>query len=796
VICLFWLAVALAACAGRSAPEETIPIARWTAELPRSAGPADVTLPAHFDGRLPRSPSSYVLRAEVDVPEPMRARPLTLAIRDLPAIATLKADGVEALPIDASTLDSYRATAPHRWRIPAEASKDGKLTLELVVLHRSARSAWIDGVPELTTHPRGGAGLSAVHAFNFTTATGALAAAVVVTVLYGFLFAAMRDRKRRAPYGWFVVGATCGMAYPAYVLGVTQPIFGVYEPCFLTVSLALGSIAAMFFSRAYVDAPRPSRAWWVALAVVAGVSLAASSPFWSVLVMGPILLVLTLAEIVAQAAYLVRRRRAKERISTSIVGVTFAWPGAVLLGLPDLSSWLGQGEPTSGVRTACVGIMALSVYQAWALSREHLLSLRRADELVLELEERVKLLSAKHREVELLNDELRRQIAARSRELAEKLALMDDGGFSIEPPRLAPGNVVDGRYRVVKNIGAGGMGAVYEVERVADGKHFALKALASAGDAQARARFAREAQIVANVNHPNVVSIVDVDVSKDGFIFLVMELVTGGTTLHDVRRRHRDIPWTLGVLAQVAEGIDAIHAQGIVHRDLKPGNILLSRGADGRRPEVKITDFGISSLQPGDGRLSSASLMLARPIADSLPAAEEIAVVAEATSSPLDLDYDRDAEATTARAAFASEAKTVLRGPVEGGGDEIARLAAVKAAHAPLTETGIIFGTPQYMAQELTAGTKNATRASDVFSLGIIAFELLTGKRPFVEAPVSAKLAGRPLAPAPPFRVMVPTLPKPIADLLDRAMSHDPRARPTAKELAAALRAAADKLAP
>ena len=359
---------------------------------------------------------------------------------------------------------------------------------------------------------------------------------------------------------------------------------------------------------------------------------------------------------------------------------------------------------------------------------------------------------------------------------------------------------------MIKELGSGGMGTVYEVERVTDGKHLALKALAGGGDAQARARFAREAQIVANVNHPNVVSIVDVDVAKSGFIFLVMELVPSGTTLHDVRRRHRDIPWTLGVLAQVAEGIDAIHEAGIIHRDLKPGNILLSREGDGRRPLVKITDFGISSLAPDGTRISAMDRAAMVASSSSLPdpqealdpfaasgSHEEPAGAAGGDSGGEDLGARGGPQAREGAARFGARDERaagaaarprvqtcdgvghVARGG-DGGAAEAGGRGAVGSAgglaaaprtpatpSTPLTETGLIFGTPQYMAQELTTGTKNATRSSDVFSLGIIAFEVLTGKRPFPEAPVSAKLSGRALPATVPFRVMCPTLPQEVA---------------------------------
>jgi serine/threonine protein kinase len=810
-------------------------IPRWSADLPGRHEPLDVTLPAHLDAFLPRGPAEYVLRTSVEVPPAMRGLPLTLAIAHMPAVATLKVDGNEAVAVDASTFDSYRSSGPLRWRIPEDASRDGHLDLELHVSHRFVRSAWIDSVPELTSHPLGGAGLAAVQAFNTTAAIGALAAALFVAFFYAVLFLSLRD-KRRASYGWFALGALCGLPYPAFLLGISQPLFGVYEGPFMMGFLVLGSLAAMAFSRAYVNAPPPSRAWIFVFLAAVVVAVVARSPFVSILVMGPVVVAITLAGVLAQILFLVRlrRERAVQRPPAMIYFIAFAWPATVLLGLPDILAWLGQGEPSYGVRTACLGIMGISLYQAVALSREHLVSLKRADELNVELGDRVKLLQVKHREVELLNDELRRQIAARSRDLAEKLSRMEDEEIS-PPPVLEKGVVIENRYRVIKELGSGGMGTVYEVERVTDGKHFALKALAGGGDAQARARFAREAQIVANVNHQNVVSIVDVDVAKSGFIFLVMELVESGTTLSDVRRRNRDVPWTLGVLAQVAEGIDAIHGAGIIHRDLKPGNILLSRGADGRKPLVKITDFGISSLVP-DGTRISAMERAAMVASSSLPDAAEMldpfaAARGEGTpavriseleatrkkSVKLPAPVDRDSGlVTSARpdilldleyqpalpvdtASLATE--QLATRPVAPEGAPAAPVTPAVAARTPsgpatpLTETGLIFGTPQYMAQELTTGTKNATRASDVFSLGIIAFEVLTGKRPFPEAPVSAKLGGRALPRAMPFRAAIPTLPLEIAELLDRAMQHDPRTRPTANEMAIGLREAADRLA-
>ena len=827
-----WLGIvlAIAGCTDRvaPAPEHEKAIFKWFLELPGDREPIEVTLPVHLDTLLPRAPAEYVLRTRVDVPDDMRGRPLTLAVAHMPGLATLRVDGSEAVPVDASRLDRYRASSPHRWRIPEDASNDGHLHLEMHVHHRFVRSAWIDSAAVLTTDPLGGPKLAAVETFNTVAAIGALAASLVVAFLYGVIFASLRD-KRRAVYGWFALSAICGMPYPAFLLGLTQPALGVYEAPFMTVALALGSIAAMCFTRAYVAEPAPSRLWLGVVASVVAIAVLARNPFLSILVLGPVIIVVTCATAIAQLAFLMRLKREKGPPSWSIYALAIAWPATALLGVPDLLAWLGQGERTSGLRTASLGIMGIALYQAAALTREHLVSLKRAGELNDELGERVKLLQAKHREVEQLNDELRRQIAARSRELAEKLARMDDEDLA-PPPPLGAGAMVEGRYRIIKELGSGGMGTVYEVERISDGKHFALKALAGGGGSEARARFAREAQIVANVNHPNVISIVDVDDAKSGFIFLVMELVASGTTLHDVRRRERDIPWTLGVLAQVAAGIDAVHGAGIIHRDLKPGNILFSRGLDGRRPLVKITDFGISSLVPDGTRMSvmeriamtaQSSLPDVYEPLDPFPSRGDALVVkisaieasrASEAASPTGgsdsglvtsarpealLDFEYRPEPLEKDAADAPRTKFEGAAPRGRASDRpVPRTVGKRApTTAPLTETGIIFGTPQYMAQELTTGTKNATRASDVFSLGIIAFEVLTGRRPFPEAPVSAKLNGRPLPRATPFLTACPTLAVDIAGLLDRAMAHDPRGRPSAKELASALREAADKLA-
>ncbi|HRG99857.1 MAG TPA: protein kinase [Polyangiaceae bacterium] len=202
-----------------------------------------------------------------------------------------------------------------------------------------------------------------------------------------------------------------------------------------------------------------------------------------------------------------------------------------------------------------------------------------------ELEAQVASLQQRNEEIATLNTELRRQVAARSRQLQETLGKEGRARFG-----LAVGDTVDGRYRVVARLGGGGMGVVYEVARSADSRRLAMKVIAGASSRHDLVRFAREAEIASTVAHPNIVPVVDVGL-HEGLPFLVMELVDGGS-LDAARARFGDVAWGLSVLTDVAAALVELHRSGVVHRDLKPANVLLEREAAGTR--ARLCDFGIA----------------------------------------------------------------------------------------------------------------------------------------------------------------------------------------------------------
>ena len=312
------------------------------------------------------------------------------------------------------------------------------------------------------------------------------------------------------------------------------------------------------------------------------------------------------------------------------------------------------------------------------------------------------------RSEELLKRELSHQVAERSRELGAVLAKSD---ATLGVRRLSPGERFAERYRIVAPLGAGGMGAVYEVERVTDGEKLALKVVLGEVSGSSAARFAREAEIGARVRHPNLVSIVDVGVSA-GVPFLAMELVHGGS-LESLRERFGDTAWALPILRQIAEGLAALHDAGVVHRDLKPANVLLTEAG------AKISDFGISRFE----------------------AIEDSTINAEADT-----------------------------------------MAAAPKKSAELTGTGVVMGTPLYMAPEGAKSARALDASADVFALGIIAYEMLTGREPFLVPAFVLAMAEQPVpVPAPMDDAHVPAA---LEGLIVGALSGDSSRRPRARALA------------
>ena len=181
---------------------------------------------------------------------------------------------------------------------------------------------------------------------------------------------------------------------------------------------------------------------------------------------------------------------------------------------------------------------------------------------------------------------------------------------------LVPGARL-GPYEILSLVGAGGMGEVYRARDTKLNRDIALKVLLEreAVDPQRRARFAREAQSVAALNHPNIVTIYSVE-EADGIPFLTMEFVAGRPLREIIPKTGMPLERLLTIAIPLADALTAAHARGITHRDLKPANIMV--GADNR---VKILDFGLAKLhEPAPAPLG----------ATSFPTAEHATVAGEA----------------------------------------------------------------------------------------------------------------------------------------------------------------------
>ena len=176
---------------------------------------------------------------------------------------------------------------------------------------------------------------------------------------------------------------------------------------------------------------------------------------------------------------------------------------------------------------------------------------------------------------------------------------------SISPAVFSAGEKVAGRFRIIRFLGQGGMGQVYQAQDEVLGGFVALKAIRPeiAADEQTLERFRQEVRLAKEVTHDNVCRIFDLD-HHNAPPFITMELLTGETLSMRLREGRMTTAEAFPLIKQIADGLDAAHRKGIIHRDLKPGNIMLTRtGAGG--VQAKVMDFGLARSLEGDSTVVS-----------------------------------------------------------------------------------------------------------------------------------------------------------------------------------------------
>jgi len=763
----------------------SVPLSRWT--LTVEGGPVDlpVELPQRLDEHLPATATHYVLRTEV-ARNALPHAPLSLVIPHFEGLVELYVDGEHTSAAQYQPIEDYRHAGPHLWHLPRLPPGDAPLRLELRVDHRWTQSGWLGTVPRISEAGRLDGQVLAIVAFNDFGAVATVSALLLIGLMSLWVYLA--DRSRRS-YLWFAVQLFAASYYPLHISGYSQLFVGVYDTLLVALTLDLALLSAVMFTLLEFG-PELRRAprvwpWLVGTGAVALLSLASADPF-RITTMGARAVVVLLGVVcvyqVIVGIRLVRRTKRPRGSSVFlaewlVLGFTSAFDGI---------AWFGLGEPLGGLRPACMGLGVFAVLNSLRLAREHSHSMGTTDVLNEQLARRVEALETKQREVQELNERLREQMSHRSRQLFSMLSQLGTRNNATPQLRLQAGDLVAGRYRVMYEIGAGGMGVVYAVLRQADEMRLALK-VTMKSDAWGLARLAREAEIATKVDHPNVVALMDVDIDPQrGFLFMVMEHVDGPSLAEYKQGFGRDRKWALDVLQQVASGLAALHAVGVVHRDLKPANILLVERHDGGL-QVKITDFGISrSLEVGD----SLSRTEVRP-EDSdvhMPVVRSGALD-PATRRLLDAQLRGQAAEQSLVQHENTDRRARLRRTEADGSDESTRPLRVEEVRelelwepsSPLTQAGNIVGTPVYMAPELALDPPLISPAADVFSFGVLAHQLITGQRPFAEPPVMMVAEGRKLPPE--LDLDLEGIPIGLRATLRACLSLDPDSRPGAARM-------------
>lgn len=810
LLACLWSSLAGPACA---APEELL-LPTWEV-----AG-APFTIPGQLDDQSDAEGGWVSLRHALNVPDWLRDQPLELSIPLIEAPVELYVDGTRIPHHEASP--GYRRALPYHWTLPAEAVADGVLELRLDVQQTWRSAAWIATIPRIS--PAGVRLPSSVRLDVANVYGGWLAMGVLLQVGFTCLLVFALDRRRK-PYLWFGVQALSASAYPMFLVGLTVPVMGHYDLQYVSSGLIAALTASLFFTHSFFALGAVPRwlLWMMGISELA--NLVILDPFLNVDIAVRCVVASVTMCIVYQLSTIARLwwQRPDSRLSLALLGS--AWLALAGTTWCDLLHWFLAIEPLDGMRPAAFGLALFGLFLSLLLSRAHILSLSQADELNANLSRQVAEVAAARNQLETVNRELRRQIADRSAQLFAALSLshgrLDDG-----PVDLGVGTEVNGRYRVEEMLGAGAMGTVYRVTRLSDGERLAMKVTSELQGA-ALARLAREAHILSRLRHENVVHILDIDVATNGFMYVILELVEGASLRVFLRERGTmSVADAIPVLRQVALGLAALHEANIAHRDLKPDNVLLTPHAAGMH--VKIADFGISRLDAGnhadadlegisadpdvigasaddgtaqlrlprDGQMATETAVRARPSGRRVDSVGMLLdeldgdATEDAMALPVKLDegtgrlalgtsQDRTAAVRRPRPANAPEPTPRLStGSLRTSG-------TATPSSLDLTGTGALSGTPHYIAPELArSGSPNDVRA-DLYSFGVLAYELLVGKRPFA-TPIAVLLMHAQPKKLPP----APELPPEhglLAPLVSRCLAYEPHTRPTALEVVALL---------
>jgi serine/threonine-protein kinase len=277
------------------------------------------------------------------------------------------------------------------------------------------------------------------------------------------------------------------------------------------------------------------------------------------------------------------------------------------------------------------------------------------------------------------------------------------------------GKTLNDRYRVLRRLGEGGMGAVFEAADLASGSAVAIKVLhRSTNNPTALKRFQREALTAARLGRPHAVEIFEVGELDTGEPFFVMEKLTGETLRRRMMRERRLPPMAdvVSICVQVLSVLEAVHAQGMIHRDIKPENIFLldSKSGDVNDVTAKLIDFGVAKLLEGD----------------------------------------------------------------EDSGDHPHYLGHTGTN---LTETGVVVGTVGYVSPEQISSPRDIDERADLWACGVVAYETLTGHRPFHgKTPVQIMLDIVNRKPVPP-RQLRPHIPVELEAIVLTALKKRPDER-------------------